>query len=149
MVWRLWATVGLTSRCPIACHFGTCKEFKTTWYLKMSSRVVISRLGQVGALFRFKHTPCVWGSPAVWNRAYSQDTNNTGPSGSVTKSTSVMNATWMGENLYAKVAGPITEKLSGPLRPWVSAAAGECTAKYAHQTVCHSPFKQGEPPWLV
>ena len=91
----------------------------------MSSRVVIARLGQVGAALRFKHRSCVRGLPTVWNRVYSQDTKNAGPSGPVSKSTSAMNATWMEKNLFAEKIAPITEKMIGPLRSWLTEAAGE------------------------
>ena len=97
----------------------------------MASRVVISRLGQVGAVLRSNHRPYVCGLPTIWNRTYSQDTDQTGPSDPVGKSTSAMNATWMKKNLFADSIVPVTETFICPMRPWLLEAAGEWI-KYTH-----------------
>ena len=91
----------------------------------MSSRVVISRLGQVGAVLRCKRRPCIWSLPTVWNRGYSQDTMSTGASDPDAIRPSVLNAPLMGKNFYARAIGPVAQKIIVPLRPWLSEAAGE------------------------
>ena len=100
----------------------------------MSSRLVISRLAKVGAVLRCKHRPYVWGLPTVWNRGYSQDTKNTGPSDPEALNTSVVNPTWMGNNAYAESIGPAAQKIIGPLRPWLVEAVGEW-AEYTYITL--------------
>ena len=97
----------------------------------MSSRVVVSRLGKVGAVLRCKHRPCVWALTAVWNRGYSQGRNITGPADLAHKQSTAMNAPWTGKNIYAEKVAPVTAKIIAPLRTWLSEAAGEW-AKNTH-----------------